>query len=155
MPNKKASGNAVEELKKENEELRKKIEELEALLNGPEEEDEEIQEIENPYTVTNRAISELVEPKDTMLYLSGSQINLILSAYEFARLPVYFGEEPVLELAEFASKLKYYLVSKGGRGRRDILRVLRVSSGQTRENVNKSIFRQLLQGGKDSDVEED
>ncbi|QGA87237.1 hypothetical protein [Sulfolobus spindle-shaped virus] len=133
--------------------MKRKIEELEALLNEQEEEDEEIQEIENPYTVTNRSITELVEPKDTMLYLSGSQINLILSAYEFARLPVYFGEEPVLELAEFASKLKYYLVSKGGRGRRDILRVLRVSSGQTREQVNKSIFKQLLKGGADIDEE--
>ncbi|ACP34294.1 hypothetical protein LS215_0140 [Sulfolobus islandicus L.S.2.15] len=143
----------VEELKKENEELKQKLAELEAYINNNE--DEKLQEIENPYTVTNRTISELVEPKDTMFYLSGSQISLILTAFEFARLPSYFGEEPVVELAQFADKLKHYLVSKGGRGRRDILRVLRVSSGQARENVNKSIFKQLLQGGKDSDVEEE
>ena len=128
---------------------RRRKEELE------DDEDEELQEIENPYTVTNRAINELVSPKDTMFYLSGSQITLILTAFEFARLPTYFGEEPVTELAEYAHKLRHYLVSKSGRGRRDILRVLRVSSGQSRENVNKSIFKQLLQGGKDSDVDED
>ncbi|WP_009990816.1 hypothetical protein [Saccharolobus solfataricus] len=135
-------------LEKENEELRKK---LESLSSGGETED--IREIENPYTVTNRAISELVSPKDTMFYLTGSQISLILTAFEFAALPGYFGEEPVTELADFANRLKHYLVSKNGRGRRDILRVLRVSSGQVRENVNKSLFKQLLQGGKDSDLD--
>ncbi len=148
----------VEQLQKENEELRKKIEELESIINNKEidEEDEtdELQEIENPYTVTNRAIDELVSPKDTMFYLSGSQISLILTAFEFARLPTYFNEAPVVELAGYAEKLKHYLVSKGGRGRRDILRVLRVSSGQARENVNKSIFKQLLGHGK-QDVEEE
>jgi hypothetical protein len=151
-----AKQKSVEELKKENEELRKKLAELESLLNNNNEidEDEELQEIENPYTVTNRAISELVDPKDTMFYLSGSQITLILTAFEFARLPSYFKEEPVTELAEYAHKLKHYLVSKGGRGRRDILRVLRVSSGQARENVNKSIFKQLLGHGQ-QDIEED
>ncbi|ARM76442.1 hypothetical protein [Acidianus manzaensis] len=153
----KKSNNDLELLKKENEELRKKIEELEAQLDESDEsnEDEELQEIENPYTVTNRAISELVEPKDTMFYLSGGQIGLILTAFEFAQLPQYFGEEPVTELAEYANKLRYYLVSKGGRGRRDILRVLRVSSGQVHENVNKSLFKQLLHGSKDSDLESD
>jgi hypothetical protein len=89
-----------------------------------------------------------------MYYLSGNQISLILTAFEFARLPSYFGEEPVVELANFAEKLKHYLVSKGGRGRRDVLRVLRVSSGQARENVNKSLFKQILGYGK-QDVEED
>lgn len=138
----------VEQLQKENEELRKKLEELESVLNNNKEIDEELQEIENPYTVTNRAIDELVSPKDTMFYLSGNQITLILTAFEFARLPSYFGEEPVTELAEYAHKLKHYLVSKGGRGRRDILRVLRVSSGQVRENVNKSLFKQFLGHGK-------
>jgi len=154
-----AKQKSVEQLQKENEELKKKLAELESLIiNNNKEldsEEEEIQEIENPYTVTNRAISELVEPKDTMFYLSGNQISLILTAFEFARLPSYFGEEPVTELAEYAHKLKHYLVSKGGRGRRDILRVLRVSSGQVRENVNKSIFRKLLEGGKDSDINEE
>ncbi len=78
----------IEQLQKENEELKKKLAELESLINNDEdEEDEELQEIENPYTVTNRAITELVSPKDTMFYLSGSQISLILTAYEFARLP--------------------------------------------------------------------
>ncbi len=154
-----AKSKSVEELKKENEELRKKLAELESLLNNSKELDEEdetdeIQEIENPYTVTNRAITELVEPRDTMFYLSGSQISLILTAFEFAKLPEYFGEKPVTELAGYAEKLKRYLVSKGGRGRRDILRVLRVSSGQAKENVNKSIFKQLLGHGK-QDVEED
>ena len=143
----------VEQLQKENNELKKKLAEIESLLNNNKELDSEIKEIENPYTVTNRAIDELVTPKDTMFYLSGNQISLILTAFEFARLPSYFGEEPVTELAEYAHKLKHYLVSKGGRGRRDILRVLRVSSGQARENVNKSIFKQLLQGRKDSDLE--
>jgi DNA gyrase/topoisomerase IV subunit A len=153
----KKTGTEVEQLKKENDELKKKLAELEALINNvtDEDEDEELQEIENPYTVTNRAISELVDPKDTMFYLSGSQISLILTAFEFARLPSYFKEEPVTELAEYAHKLKHYLVSKGGRGRRDILRVLRVSSGQVRENVNKSLFKQLLHGGRDSDMEEE
>ncbi len=47
------------------------------------------------------------------------------------------------------------VLSKGGRGRRDVLRVLRVSSGQVRENVNKSLFKQLLHGGKDTDMEEE
>ncbi|QXJ30254.1 hypothetical protein J5U23_03151 [Saccharolobus shibatae B12] len=145
----------LEQLKKENEELRKKLEELEALINNDSDDDEELQEIENPYTVTNRAIDELVSPKDTMFYLSGNQISLILSAFEFARLPTYFGEEPVTELAEYAHKLKHYLVSKGGRGRRDILRVLRVSSGQTRENVNKSILKQLFDHGKEHEDEEE
>ncbi|AAR27902.1 hypothetical protein SSVRHp05 [Sulfolobus virus Ragged Hills] len=147
----------VEQLQKENNELKKKLAEIESLLNNNKEldsEEEEIQEIENPYTVTNRAITELVEPKDTMFYLSGSQISLILTAFEFARLPSYFGEEPVVELAQFADKLKHYLVSKGGRGRRDVLRVLRVSSGQTRENVNKSLFRKILEGG-DMDAKEE
>ncbi len=87
--------------------------------------------------------------------MSGSQISLILTAFEFARLPKYFGEEPVTELAGYAENLKRYLVSKGGRGRRDVLRVLRVSSGQVRENVNKSLFKQLLHGGKDTDMEEE
>ncbi len=155
MPKKNGGQTEVEQLKKENEELKKRVEELESLLNEGEAEEEEIQEIENPYTVTNRAISELVTPKDTMFYLSGNQISLILTAYEFARLPSYFGEEPVVELAEFATKLKHYLVSKGGRGRRDVLRVLRVSSGQVRENVNKSLFKQLLHGGRDTDMEEE
>jgi len=145
----------IEQLQKENEELKKKLAELESLINNDEdEEDEKLQEIENPYTVTNRAITELVEPKDTMFYLSGNQISLILTAFEFAILPSYFGEEPVVELAQFADKLKHYLVSKGGRGRRDILRVLRVSSGQTRENVNKSLFRKILEGG-DMDAKEE
>ncbi|AAQ73249.1 hypothetical protein SSV2p02 [Sulfolobus spindle-shaped virus 2] len=143
----------LEQLRRENEELKKK---LEAIANNESaEEDKELKEIENPYTVTNRAITELVEPRDTMFYLSGNQISLILTAFEFSRLPAYFGEEPVTELAEFAVRLKHYLVSKGGKGRRDILRVLRVSSGQVRENVNKSLFKQLLQGGRDSDVTEE
>ena len=152
-----AKSKSIEQLQKENEELRRRVEELESLLNNSKELDEEadeIQEIENPYTVTNRVVSELVEPRDTMFYLSGSQISLILTAYEFAKLPEYFGEKPVIELAGYAEKLKHYLVSKGGRGRRDILRVLRVSSGQARENVNKSIFKQLLGHGK-QDVEEE
>ncbi len=161
MAKKSSNGPAeLEQLKKENEELRKKLAELESLINNKElyeedETDETTQEIENPYTVTNRAITELVSPKDTMFYLSGSQITLILTAFEFARLPSYFGEEPVAELAEFATRLKHYLVSKGGRGRRDVLRVLRVSSGQVRENVNKSLFKQLLHGGRDTDMEEE
>jgi hypothetical protein len=132
----KQKSQTVEELKKENEELKKKIAELESLIN-------------------NNELDEEAEEKDTMFYLSGSQISLILSAFEFANLPKYFGEEPVTELAEYAHKLKHYLVSKGGRGRRDILRVLRVSSGQVRENVNKSIFRKLLEGGRDSDIDEE
>ncbi|AZG04002.1 hypothetical protein [Sulfolobus spindle-shaped virus] len=146
----------VEQLQKENNELKKKLAEIESLLNNNKEldEDEKLQEIENPYTVTNRAITELVEPKDTMFYLSGSQISLILTAFEFARLPSYFGEEPVVELAEFAHKLKHYLVSKSGRGRRDILRVLRVSSGQSRENVNKSLISKILKG-TDMDAKEE
>ncbi|AZG04089.1 hypothetical protein [Sulfolobus spindle-shaped virus] len=89
-----------------------------------------------------------------MFYLSGSQISLILTAFEFARLPSYFGEEPVVELAQFADKLKHYLVSKSGRGRRDILRVLRVSSGQSRENVNKSLISKILKG-TDMDAREE
>lgn len=151
----KKNGTEVEQLKKENEELRRRMEELKNLLNNNKEldEGEEIKEIENPYTVTNRAISELVDPKDTMFYLGGSQISVILTAFEFARLPSYFGEEPVVELAEFGHRLAHYLVSKGGRGRRDILRVLRVANNQSRENVNKSVFKQLLQGRKDSDLE--
>jgi hypothetical protein len=158
MAKKNGGPTELEQLKKENEELKRRVEELESLLNNKEysdETDDEIVEIENPYTVTNRAISELVTPKDTMFYLSGNQISLILTAFEFARLPSYFGEEPVVELAQFADKLKHYLVSKGGRGRRDVLRVLRVSSGQVRENVNKSLFKQLLHGGRDTDLEED
>jgi len=161
MAKKNGGPTELEQLKKENEELKKKLAELESLINNSkeldegEEADEEIQEVENPYTVTNRAITELVTPKDTMFYLSGNQISLILTAYEFARLPAYFNEEPVTELAQFAEKLKHYLVSKGGRGRRDILRVLRVSSGQVRENVNKSLFKQLLHGGRDTDMEEE
>jgi hypothetical protein len=144
----------IEQLQKENEELRKKLAELESLINNNNKEYEDIKEVENPYTVTNRAITELVEPRDTMFYLSGSQITLILTAFEFSRLPMYFGENPVTELAEYAVRLKHHLVSKGGRGRRDILRVLRVSSGQARENVNKSIFKQLLGHGQ-QDIEED
>lgn len=116
--------------------------------------EEELPEVENPYTVTNRAISELVSPKDTMFYLTGKEMITILTAYEFARLPEYFGEKPVTELSGFAGKLKHYLVSKNGRGRRDLLRLLRVSSGQVKENVNKSLFKQLLSAGKDSDEEE-
>lgn len=148
----------VEELKKENEELKKRIEELELMLSQSEREDaendeEDIVEIENPYTVTNRAITELVEPRDTMFYLSSKEISLILTAYMFSILPQYFGEEPVLELAQFANMLKKHLVSKGGRGRRDILRVLRASAGQVRENVNKSLFRQLLKGGEEHEDE--
>ncbi len=77
MPKKNGGQTEVEQLKKENEELKKRVEELESLLNEGEAEEEEIQEIENPYTVTNRAISELVTPKDTMFYLSGNQISLI------------------------------------------------------------------------------
>jgi len=143
-----AKAKSLEQLQKENEEMRKKLAVLESIINHKEiDEDRKPPEIENPYTVTNRAVSELVEPKDTMYYLSGSQISLILTAFEFARLPSYFGEEPVLELAEYAHKLKHYLVSKGGRGRRDILRVLRVSSGQARENVNKSLISKILKGG--------
>ncbi|EHP68365.1 hypothetical protein MetMK1DRAFT_00027950 [Metallosphaera yellowstonensis MK1] len=151
----KKNGTEVEQLKQENDVLKKRLAELESLLYNSKElgGKDKVREIENPYTVTNRAIDELVEPKDTMYYLSGSQISLILTAFEFARLPSYFGEEPVVELAEFGHRLAHYLVSKGGRGRRDILRVLRVSSGQARENVNKSIFKQLLQGRKDSDLE--
>ncbi len=149
-----AKQKSVEQLQKENEELRKKLAELESLINNNNKEYEDIKEVENPYTVTNRAITELVEPRDTMFYLSGSQITLILTAFEFSRLPMYFGENPVTELAEYAMRLKHHLVSKGGRGRRDILRVLRVSSGQARENVNKSIFKQLLGHGQ-QDIEED
>jgi len=135
-----------------NQELKKK---LEALMNKDDDSAivSKLQEIENPYTVTNRAIDELVSPKDTMFYLSGNQISLILTAFEFARLPILFGEDPVDELAQFADMLKYYLVSKGGRGRRDILRVLRVSSGQVRENVNKSMFKQLLGHGEEHEDE--
>jgi hypothetical protein len=139
---------------KKNNKKKKKIQEekVEEVIPEPISEDnDELQEIENPYTVTNRAIDELVNPKDTMFYLSESQIRLILTAFEFARLPSYFGEEPVTELAEFANRLRYYLVSKGGRGRRDILRVLRVSSSQVRENVNKSLFKQFLGGGDEDE----
>jgi hypothetical protein len=151
-----AKAKSLEQLQRENEEMRKKLAVLESVINNHKEidEDQKPPEIENPYTVTNRAVSELVDPKDTMFYLGGSQISLILGAFEFARLPSYFGEEPVTELAEYADRLKRYLVSKGGRGRRDLLRVLRVSSGQSRENVNKSIFKQLLGHGK-QDVEQD
>jgi len=142
-----AKTKSVEQLQKENEELKRKIEELESLINNNKEyKPDKIKEVENPYTVTNRAIDELVSPKDTMFYLSGSQITLILTAFEFARLPAYFGESPVTELAEYAVRLKHHLVSKGGRGRRDILRVLRVSSGQARENVNKSLISKILKG---------
>ncbi len=66
---------SVEQLEKENNELRKKIAELEKALN--EDENDDIEEIENPYTVTNRAIDELVNPKDTMYYLSGNQIPIV------------------------------------------------------------------------------
>ncbi len=139
---------------------KKKVEEEEPVPAPPlppepeEEPEEEITEVENPYTVTNRAISELVSPRDTMYYLSESQIRIILSAYEFANLPTYFGEDPVVELADYATKLKKYLVSKGGRGRRDILRVLRVSSGQVRENINKSLFKKLIGGGEEEEETE-
>ncbi len=142
----------MSEKKRKKQKQKPKEDEDEEYMN--EEYDEELQEIENPYTVTNRAITELVNPRDTMFYLSDSQLRMILTAIEFARLPVYFGEEPVNELVEFATKLKYYLVSKGGRGRRDILRVLRVSSGQVHENVNKSLFKKLLEGGNEEDSEE-
>jgi len=152
-----AKAKSLEQLQRENEELRKKLAVLETLINNNKEidEDEKPPEIENPYTVTNRAISELVSPKDTMFYLSGSQISLILTAFELSRLPTYFGEEPVVELAEFAHRLKHYLVSKGGRGRRDILRVLRVSSGQARENVNKSLISKILKGSDMDDNKEE
>ena len=143
MPRKKENGKEAEEQL------------IQQLQNMKDSLDEEMQEIENPYTVTNRGLTELVRPRDTMLYLSSGQITTILGEYFFADLPKLVGEEEVPELKEFATKLKYYLVSKGGRGRRDILRLFRVSSGQVRENVNKSMFKQLLQGGKDSDVEED
>jgi len=149
-----AKTKSVEQLQKENEELKRKIEELESLINNNKEY-EDIKEVENPYTVTNRAITELVEPRDTMFYLSGSQITLILTAFEFSRLPMYFGENPVTELAEYAVRLKHYLVSKGGRGRRDILRVLRVSSGQSRETINKSLFKQLFDHGEEHEDEEE
>jgi len=142
---------SVEQLEKENDELRKKIAELEK---NEDETDEGIEEIENPYTVTNRAIDELVNPKDTMYYLTGNQIPLILTAHEFANLPKYFGEEPVTELANYAEKLKRYLVSKGGKGRRDILKVLRASSGESRENVYKNLISKLLKGN-DTDKDED
>lgn len=145
----------LEELKKENEELKKKLARLEAIINNEKSVDEKPEEVENPYTVTNRAISELVDPRDTMFYLTGNELRLILTAFEFARLPVYFNEEPVVELGEFANRLKHYLVSKGGRGRRDIIRLLRISGDQSRENINKSIFKQLIHGGKDSDLKED
>ncbi len=141
---------------KKNNKKKKKIQEekVEEVIPEPISEDnDELQEIENPYTVTNRAIDELVNPKDTMFYLSESQIRLILTAFEFSKLPAYFGEEPVVELAEYANRLRYYLVSKGGRGRRDILRVLRVSSGQVRENVNKSLFKRLVEGTTESEDE--
>ncbi len=83
MPKKNGGQTEVEQLKKENEELKRRVEELESLINNDDETDETIQEIENPYTVTNRAITELVSPKDTMFYLSGSQITLILTAFEY------------------------------------------------------------------------
>jgi len=149
-----AKAKSLEQLQRENEELRKKMAVIETLINNHKEIDDDVKEIENPYTVTNRAISELVDPKDTMLYLSGSQISLILTAFEFAKLPSYFGEEPVIELAEFAHKLKHYLVSKGGRGRRDILRVLRVANSQSRENINKSLFKQFWNHGEEHEDEE-
>jgi len=120
-----------------------------------ENEDERPPEIENPYTVTNRALTELVDPKDTMFYLSGAEISLILTAHEFSKLPAYFGEEPVMELSLYAEKLKRHLVSKGGRGRRDVLRVLRVSAGQSRENVNKNLISKILKGGDMDDGKEE
>ncbi|MUN29975.1 hypothetical protein RQ359_000964 [Sulfuracidifex metallicus DSM 6482 = JCM 9184] len=129
----------IEELEEENKRLRNK----------------DIQEVENPYTVTNRVVDELVTPQDTMYYLTGEQANILLSAKLAARIPTLFGEPEVEDLSWFADHIRDYLVSKGGRGRRDILRVLRASSGQVRENVNKSLFKQLLHGGKDSDMEED
>ncbi len=58
MAKKSSNGPAeLEQLKKENEELRKKLAELESLINNKElyeedETDETIQEIENPYTGT-------------------------------------------------------------------------------------------------------
>nr|WP_012209805.1 hypothetical protein [Sulfolobus islandicus]CAB81814.1 hypothetical protein [Sulfolobus islandicus] len=144
--------NDIEELRRENEELKRK---LEAIINNEKPPDYETQqEIENPYTVTNRAISELVDPKDTMFYLTGNELRLILTAFEIARLPVYFNEEPVVELGEFAHRLKHYLVSKGGRGRRDVVRVLKVSSDHVKENVNKSLFRQLISSVKENDLDE-
>ncbi|WP_369396000.1 hypothetical protein [Sulfuracidifex metallicus] len=45
----------IEELEEENKRLRNK----------------DIQEVENPYTVTNRVVDELVTPQDTMYYLTG------------------------------------------------------------------------------------
>jgi hypothetical protein len=142
----------VEELEKENEELKRRVEALESLLG---EEDKEPKEIENPYTVTNRALSELVKPKDTMFYLTGGEISVVLAAHEFAKLPTYFGEEPVTELSLYAEELKRHLVSKGGRGRRDVLRMLRFGSGQSRENVNKSLFKQMFNHGKEHDDDEE
>ena len=143
-----AKQKSTEQLEKENEELRRRLQDLN--------QDEKPQEIENPYTVTNRALSELVNPKDTMFYLSGGEISLILTAREFAKLPTYFNEEPVTELEVYAEALKHHLVSKGGRGRRDILRVLRASSGQSRENVNKNLISKILKGGDmDSNKEEE
>ncbi|AGG36554.1 hypothetical protein SMF1_0007 [Sulfolobales Mexican fusellovirus 1] len=127
----------------------------EEIFPEPVDGEEELQEIENPYTVTNHALDELINPKDTMFYLNDSQIRLILTAFEMSLLPTYFGEAPVRELRDFADKLRYYLVSKGGRGRRDVLRVLRVSSGQVRENVNKSLFKKLIEGGSDEGEEEE
>jgi len=141
----------AEELQKENEQMRRKLQEL---YNNND--DKDLKEVENPYTVTNRAIDELVSPKDTMFYLSGGEISLILTAREFAKLPTYFNEEPVTELEVYAEALKHHLVSKGGRGRRDILRVLRASSGQSRENVNKNLISKILKGGDmDSNKEEE
>ncbi len=113
----------------------------------------EIKEVENPYTIANRAIDELVNPKNTMLFLSDKQIRIILTCFEIAVLPTYFGEEPVTELAQYCQNLKRYLISKGGRGRKDILKVLRLSGGMSNENVNKNIFRQLLQGGREEEEE--
>lgn len=158
--NKKENGKR-EQLEKELAELKKRMAEIESELSEIENSEEgdsgeeELPEIENPYTVTNRAISELVSPKDTMFYLTGKEMMLVLTAYEIARIPEYFGEPAVNELSWFADKLKHYLVSKNGRGRRDLLRLLRVSSGQVRENVNKSLFRQLLEAGRDKDDTEE
>ncbi len=132
---------------------KKKVKKAEKEEDEEPEEEDEIQEDENPYTVTNRSIDELVNPKDTMFDLSPKEVELIIKAYEIALLPTYFGEQPVLELVDYADKLKHHLLSKHGKGRKDIMRVLKYSNGMTNENVNKSIFKQLLEGGKEEESE--
>ncbi len=112
-------------------------------------------EVENPYTIANKAIDELVNPRNTMYYLKPKEIDVILKCYEFAILPVYFGEEPVTELVEYCNNLKTHLLSHNGRGRKDVLRVLKFMSGITNENVNKNIFRQFLESGKEEEESEE